>query len=214
MTLTTTLAEIRSHGPCDGGFAKIRKHLGVSASDAKTHSEPFPVSLLLETNGLDDAIWVFGWVAPRPTVDAFLIRRLDTGDYSALKSMRLNPVAADWWRDCEAAILRVVDLLRRRMAGEDVSSDMEPAANAAYAAADAAAYAADAAAYAAYAAARAAAEAAAYAADAAAYAAYAAARAADAAAYAADAAAYAAAYAAANAASREDLLAVLSGDAT
>jgi hypothetical protein len=138
--------------------------------------------------------------------DLFLIRRLDDGDHSALKSLRLNPVDGDWWRDCEASIVRVADLLRRRVAGEDVADEMkvatravaDAAARAAYAAADAAARAADAAADAADAAARAAAYAAARAA------AYAAARAADAAAYAAaraaDAAARAAAYAAARAA--------------
>ena len=143
--LIATLAEIRKHGPCEDGFAKIRNHLGVSAHEAKTHDVPFPVALLLETNGLDDTLWVFDRVASQSMKDAFLIRRLDTGDYSALKSLRINPVDADWWRDCEAAIVRVADLLRRRIDGEDVAKEMS-AANAADAAADAAAYAADAAA--------------------------------------------------------------------
>lgn len=196
--LTTTLAEIRKHGPCEDGFAKIRNHLGVSAAEAKTHDKPFPLSLLLETNGLDDTLWVFDRVAPQSMKDAFLIRRLDTGDYSALKSLRLNPVDADWWRNCEAAIVRVVDLLQRRIAGEDVAEEMiaaRAAADAARAAARAAYDAASAAADDAYAAAYAAASAAA---DAAAYAAY---------------AAYAAAYAAdaADAAAKADLIAVMEG---
>lgn len=67
--------------------------------------------------------------------DLFLIRRLDDGEHSALESLRLNPVDADWWRDCEAAIVTVADLLRRRLAGEDVAEAMTDAA------ADAAAYA-------------------------------------------------------------------------
>ena len=74
--------------------------------------------------------------------DRFLIRRLDTGDHSALKSLRLNRVDADWWRDCEAAIVAVVALLHRRIAGEDVATEMKAAADAAdaaYAAARAAA---------------------------------------------------------------------------
>jgi hypothetical protein len=66
--------------------------------------------------------------------DLFLIRRLDDGEHSALKLLRLNPVDADWWRDCEAAIVRVADLLRRRLAGEDVVDEMKAAASAAYAA--------------------------------------------------------------------------------
>jgi len=142
--LTTTLSEIRKHGPCEDGFAKIRTHLGVSAADAKTHDVPFPVALLLETNGLNDTLWVFDRVAPQPMKDAFLIRRLDTGDYSALKSLRINPVDAGWWRDCEAAIVRVADLLRMRIDGEDVAKEMSAAAYAAYAARTAAYAAADA----------------------------------------------------------------------
>ena len=56
--ITTTLADIRAAGPCEDGFAKIRDHFGASAKDAKTHREPFPVSLLLETNDLSDTLWV------------------------------------------------------------------------------------------------------------------------------------------------------------
>jgi len=99
--------------------------------------------------------------------DLFLIRRLDDGEHSALKSLRVNPVDADWWRDCEAAIVRVTELLRRRVDGDDVAKEMDAAYAAAaraavrtYAAASAAdaadaAYAADADADAARAAARA-----------------------------------------------------------
>ena len=139
--------------------------------------------------------------------DLFLIRRLDTGEHSALKSLRLNPVDADWWRNCEAAVLRVVDLLKRRINGEDVAEEMRQesaAAGAAARAADCAA--ADAVAYAAARAAGAAGAAA----DAAARAAVdaAACAAADAVAYAAArAAAYAASHASAHAAARADLIA-------
>ena len=139
MTLTTTLAEIRSHNPCAEGFEKIRDYLGVSSADAKTHNEPVPVWLLLATNGFDDTMWVFERVAPQKAKDDFLIRRLDTGEYSALKSLRANPFDADWWRNCEKAIVDVVALLKRRMAGDDVAQEVKDAAEAARAAADAAA---------------------------------------------------------------------------
>ena len=125
--------------------------------------------------------------------DLLLTRRLDEGEHSALKSLRLNPVDADWWRNCEAAIVRGADLLRRRVAGEDVVDGMK-AAYAAAGAARAAAYAA--------------------AADAAADAAYAARAAARADLIAAHAAAHAAghadAHAAAHAAARADLITALS----
>ena len=73
--------------------------------------------------------------------DLFMVRRLDTSEHSALKSLRMKPVDADWWRGSEAAVARVADLLKRRMAGEDVTdelADARSAARAAYAAAAAA----------------------------------------------------------------------------
>ena len=129
--------------------------------------------------------------------DLFLVRRLDNGDHSALKSLRLRPVDADWWRDCEAEIVRVADLLRRRLASEDVAAEMK----AARAAADAAAAQAQAK------------EAQRMAACAAAYAAQAQAEEAQRMAACAAAYACAAARAAADAAARADILAALKGGA-
>lgn len=49
----TTLNQIRSHSPCADGWAKLLKHLNKTGPDDK------PLSLLtvLNSNGLDDAIW-------------------------------------------------------------------------------------------------------------------------------------------------------------
>ena len=49
----TTLNKIREHGPCADGWAKLLRHLG------KTQADDEPVSLLtvLESNGLNDALW-------------------------------------------------------------------------------------------------------------------------------------------------------------
>jgi hypothetical protein len=100
--------------------------------------------------------------------DLFLIRRLDDGEHSSLKT--LGSLKGDWTREIEA-VKAVVTLLERRINGEDVADEMKAAGAAAYAA-YVAAYAAAGAAYvAAYAAADAA-----RAADAAYVAAYAAAR--------------------------------------
>jgi hypothetical protein len=170
--ITTTLAEIRSHGPCEDGFSKIRDHFGVSPSDAKTHSEQFPVSLLLETNGLDDCLWVTAHVAPE-AVTRFLIKRLDTGEHSALKTLR--QLDGDFSEQI-SAVENVAGLLWRKLADENVDSELREAASAAARAATRAAYAAYAAAaaraaYAAYAAATADDARAAYAATRAAYAA-------------------------------------------
>ena len=49
----TTLNKIRAHNPCADGWAKLLRHLG------KTQADDEPVSLLtiLDSNGLDDALW-------------------------------------------------------------------------------------------------------------------------------------------------------------
>ena len=53
MTFTVTLNRIRDHSPCESGWIKLLKHL------CKTQADDKPLSLLtvLESNGLDDALW-------------------------------------------------------------------------------------------------------------------------------------------------------------
>ena len=53
MIITTTLNAIREHKPCDDGWKELLKHLG------KTHAddEAFPMSVILDSNGLDDCLW-------------------------------------------------------------------------------------------------------------------------------------------------------------
>ncbi len=49
----TTLNRIREYSPCSGGWAKLLRHLGKTQSD----DEPLAFSVILESNGLDDALW-------------------------------------------------------------------------------------------------------------------------------------------------------------
>ena len=49
----TTLNQIRSHSPCTLGWAKLLKHLGKTSAD----DEPLSLLTILDSNGLDDAIW-------------------------------------------------------------------------------------------------------------------------------------------------------------
>jgi hypothetical protein len=48
-----TINQIRAHQPCSNGWEKLLRHLGKSAAD----DEPFPLLTVLESNGLDDALW-------------------------------------------------------------------------------------------------------------------------------------------------------------
>jgi hypothetical protein len=51
--ITTTLNRIREHSPCAAGWQKLLAHLGKTKAD----DEPVPFTTILESNGLDDALW-------------------------------------------------------------------------------------------------------------------------------------------------------------
>lgn len=51
--MITTLHKIRAHSPCLDGWEKLLRHLGKTAAD----DEPLPISTILDSNGLDDALW-------------------------------------------------------------------------------------------------------------------------------------------------------------
>jgi len=51
--MNTTLNKIRAHEPCSVGWEKLLKHLGKRKAD----DEPLNIKTILESNGVDDAIW-------------------------------------------------------------------------------------------------------------------------------------------------------------
>jgi len=51
--LTVTLRKIRRHNPCEDGWKKLLKHLGKTKAD----TEPLSLLTILDSNGIDDAIW-------------------------------------------------------------------------------------------------------------------------------------------------------------
>ena len=51
--MKTTLNKIRQHAPCSDGWKKLLESLGKSKSD----DEPIFILTILESNGLDDALW-------------------------------------------------------------------------------------------------------------------------------------------------------------
>ena len=56
--LTTTLKEIRGNSPCAEGWSTLVESLDVSPSDAKGCNKPITLIHILESNGMDDALWV------------------------------------------------------------------------------------------------------------------------------------------------------------
>ena len=65
--IATTLNDILKHDPCnqggdpeDGGWAQLTAYLGKSEPD----DEPLPLSTILESNGIDDAMWAMCCLGP------------------------------------------------------------------------------------------------------------------------------------------------------
>lgn len=51
--MKTTLNKIREHRPCTSGWEKLLTYLG----KAKADDEPLSIATILDSNGLDDALW-------------------------------------------------------------------------------------------------------------------------------------------------------------
>ena len=57
---TTTLNAIRAANPCADGWTKLLSHLGKIKAD----DEPLDLLTVLDSNGLDDALWVLSYAMP------------------------------------------------------------------------------------------------------------------------------------------------------
>ena len=57
---TTTLAAIRAASPCESGWKKLLAALGKTKAD----NEPLDLLIVLNSNGLDDALWVMSFAMP------------------------------------------------------------------------------------------------------------------------------------------------------
>jgi hypothetical protein len=119
----TTLNRIREHSPCAEGWTKLLKHLGKTKPD----DEPVSFVTILESNGLDDALWC----------------------------CRAEPEQAALWRhfavDCAESVRHLMtdarstaalDVARRHANGEATDNELSAACAAAWDAASAAACAA------------------------------------------------------------------------
>ena len=51
--MKTTLNAIREHDPCADGWATLLRHLGKTKAD----DEPLDLRTIIDSNGLDDALW-------------------------------------------------------------------------------------------------------------------------------------------------------------
>jgi len=53
MAICTSLNKIREFDPCEDGWKKLLTHLGKTKAD----DEPLAFSVIVESNGLEDALW-------------------------------------------------------------------------------------------------------------------------------------------------------------
>ena len=117
--MSTTLNQIRSQEPCSGGWAKLLKHLGKTKAD----DEPLSLLTVLESNGLDDAIWCLRTEATPERIHRFTLAVARRVEY-------LHPLA----KACN-------DVTERFLNGTATKAELDDAAShAAYAAARAATY--------------------------------------------------------------------------
>ena len=147
---TTTLAAIRAASPCEPGWKKLLAALGKTKAD----NEPLDLLTVLNSNGMDDALWVMSFAMP----DDQLARHFQA--WCAEQVLHIFEAV----RPDDRRVRDQIEMLRRDDATKAERDAARVAAEAARASADAARDAADAAARdAAWASARASARAAAWA---------------------------------------------------
>lgn len=117
--LTTTLAAIRAKHPCEDGWRKLLAHLGKTAADG----EPLPFETILDSNGLDDALWCCG-AAPQHDREWRL--------FAAWCARQMQHLMTD------PRSIAALDVVERFARGEATADELDAARAAAWAAADAA----------------------------------------------------------------------------
>jgi hypothetical protein len=131
MMLTTTLNAIRAHDPCVKGWGKLLAHLGKTGPD----DEPVTLATILDSNGLDDALWAL---------------RCVTGHDRAIRLYAVWCARQVQHLMTDSRSLRALDVAERHADGLTTNAELAAARAAAWAAAgDAARAAAGAAAWAA-----------------------------------------------------------------
>ena len=107
-----TLNQIRSHRPCQDGWAKLLKHLNKTSAD----DEPLHLSTVLTSNGLDDAIWCLRTEATPERIQQFALA-------VARRTQHLHPQAKS-----------TLDIVERYLSGQATKAELQKAYSEAYAA--------------------------------------------------------------------------------
>ena len=119
----TTLNKIREHGPCIVGWVKLLRHLGKTQAD----DEPLALGTILDSNGLDDALWCLR------AVDGY---QREMRLYAAWCARQVQHLMTD------PRSVAALDVAEHHANGEATDDELTAAWDAAWAAARAAAWAA------------------------------------------------------------------------
>ena len=113
--MKTTLNKIRAHSPCKDGWEQLLKHLGKTKAD----DEPLLITTILDSNGLDDALWCFRAVEGRDKE----IRLYAVGCARQVQHLMTD-----------ARSLAALDVTERYANGEATEEELDAARDAAWAA--------------------------------------------------------------------------------
>lgn len=98
MMLYTTLNKLKMHDPCISGKEKLLAYLGKTEAD----DEPLPLKTILESNGIEDALWclrgVDGNAKEMRLFAIWCARRVEHLDKSGA-SKALNDANAAWAKE-------------------------------------------------------------------------------------------------------------------
>jgi hypothetical protein len=86
--MTTTLNQIRSHSPCTEGWAKLLKHLNKTTAD----DEPLSLLTVLDSNGIDDAVWCLCTEATPERIHRFALAIARRVEHLSLVAKACNDV--------------------------------------------------------------------------------------------------------------------------
>jgi hypothetical protein len=118
--MKTTLNKILACDPCHSGWEKLLKHLGKDAAD----DEPLDLLTILESNGLDDALWALR------AVDGFDREKRLFAVWCARQVQHLGPPEMGGWLD-------TIERYANGKATDAELAEVRAAAEAAWAARDA-----------------------------------------------------------------------------
>ena len=113
--MKTTLNKIRAHSPCKDGWEQLLKHLGKTKAD----DEPLLITTILDSNGLDDALWCFRAIEGRDK---------EIRLYAVWCARQVQHLMTD------ARSLAALDVTERYANGEATEEELDAARDAAWAA--------------------------------------------------------------------------------